>query len=265
MTAAPTDPITTGVLTDEAHRYYQENGFVRIPQVLTAAEVARYREASEELVARHGPEIWGADEDSVQVHFVAQAWLKHEALRDLALHPAITAAAKRLAGTPLRIYSTDILLKPAQKELATLPTLVHDDETGLPLDHLEDTLTAWVALADVPVERGCLSYVPGSHLRDAAHRQTHMTSFAEHRAISDIWPDYDWQPRVTVPLKAGDVAFHHCRTVHMAGPNLTDSPRMGHGIVYMNAGSTYRPGTEDAHIAHMTPGEPLNNDKFPLV
>ncbi|UQA97351.1 phytanoyl-CoA dioxygenase family protein [Streptomyces halobius] len=262
---ARTDPITADVLTDEARRYYEENGFVRIPQVLSASETERFRAASEELMAQHGPEIWGAGEDAVQVHFVAQAWLKHEALRDLALHPAITGIAKRLAGAPLRLYSTDILLKAGQKTLTTLPTLVHDDETGLPLDGLDRTLTAWVALVDVPIESGCLSYVPGSHLRDAAHRQTHMTSFAEHRAISDIWPDYAWQPRITVPLKAGDVAFHHCRTVHMAGPNLTDSPRMGHGIVYMDADTTYRPGTEDAHISHLAPGDPLNNEKFPLV
>ncbi|NUK82653.1 phytanoyl-CoA dioxygenase family protein, partial [Streptomyces lunaelactis] len=53
--------------------------------------------------------------------------------------------------------------------------------------------------------------------------------------------------------------------VHMAGANLTDSPRMGHGIVYMDADTTYRPGTEDAHISHMAPGDPLNNEKFPLV
>ncbi|MFD3543580.1 phytanoyl-CoA dioxygenase family protein [Streptomyces sp. NPDC058662] len=265
MTARTPAPTTAGVLTDEALRSYREDGFVRIPQVLSATEVERFRAASEEVVAQHGPEIWGAGEDEVQVHFVAQAWLKHEALRDLALHPAITAIAKRLAAAPLRLYSTDILLKAGRKSLTTLPTLVHDDETGLPLHGLDRTLTAWVALVDVPVESGCLSYVPGSHLREAAHRQTHMTSFAEHRAISDIWPDYDWQPRVTVPLRAGDVAFHHCRTVHMAGANLTDSPRMGHGIVYMDADTTYWPGTEDAHIAHMAPGDPLNNEKFPLV
>ncbi|MFB7086498.1 phytanoyl-CoA dioxygenase family protein [Streptomyces sp. NPDC056296] len=263
--AARNAPTTVDVLTDEAHRYYRENGFVRIPQVLSTSETERFRAASEELMAQHGPEIWGAGEDEVQVHFVAQAWLKHEALRDLALHPVVTQIARRLAGAPLRVYSTDVLLKPGQKDLNTLPTLVHDDETGLPLDGIDRTLTAWVALVDVPVERGCLSYVPGSHLRDAAHRQTHMTSFAEHRPIEDIWPDYGWQPRITVPLKAGDVAFHHCRTVHMAGPNRTDSPRMGHGIVYMDAEATYRPGTEDAHISHMAPGDRLDNEKFPLV
>ncbi|MGW6460946.1 phytanoyl-CoA dioxygenase family protein [Streptomyces sp. NPDC055078] len=260
-----TETTTADGLSDEYRRSYQEQGFVRIPQVLSASEVARFKTASEELLAAEGPEIWGAGEDSVQVHFVAQAWLKHEALRDLALHPAITGIARRLADAPLRLYSTDVLVKAPQHTLTTLPTLVHDDETGLPLDGLERTLTAWVALVDVPVERGCLSYVPGSHLRDAGHRQTHMTSFAEHRAIDDIWPDYTWQPRVTVPLRAGDVAFHHVRTVHMAGANRTDTARMGHGIVYMDADVTYRPGTEDAHIAHMRPGEPLTGEKFPLV
>ncbi|MFC9585326.1 phytanoyl-CoA dioxygenase family protein [Streptomyces yangpuensis] len=265
MTARSAPVTADDVLTDEARRHYQENGFVRIPQVLSASEVERFRAASEELVARLGPEIWGAGEDEVQVHFVAQAWLKHEALRDLALHPVITGVAKRLAAAPLRLYSTDVLLKSGQKTLNTLPTIVHDDETGLPLHGIDRTLTAWVALVDVPVESGCLTYLPGSHLRDDTQRQIHMTSFAEYRPLPEVWPDYDWQPRVTVPLRAGDVAFHHCRTVHMAGANLTDNPRMGHGIVYMDDGATYWPGTEDAHISHMAPGDPLDNEKFPLI
>jgi ectoine hydroxylase-related dioxygenase (phytanoyl-CoA dioxygenase family) len=260
--AAPSNIATPSVLTDEHVQLYRDQGFVHVPQVLSADEVATFKAASEELLANEGPEIWGAGPEEVQVHYVAHAWLKHDALRALALHPTVTAIASRLAAGPLRLYSSDVLLKEPHK---TLPTIVHDDETGLPLWNLERTLTAWIALVDVPVERGCLTYVPGSHLREEAHRQVHMTSFAEYRAIGEIWPDYAWRPQVSVPLRAGDVSFHHCRTVHLAGTNTTDVPRMGHGVVYMDADCTYRPGTEDAHIAHMTPGEPLTGEKFPLI
>ncbi|MFL4953364.1 phytanoyl-CoA dioxygenase family protein [Streptomyces sp. MMS24-I31] len=249
-------------MSDETVRLYRDQGFVHIPGVLSEEEVKEFRAAALELVEEEGPQIWGADEDEVQVHYVAQAWRKHEALRRLALHPTITALATRLADGPLRLYSTDVLMK---KPHGALPTLVHDDETGLPLSGLSRTLSAWVALGDVPVERGCLTFVPGSHLRGPAERQEHMRDFGEFVNIADVWPEYPWRPRVTVPLRAGDVTFHHSRTVHMAGPNDSDEVRVGYGVVYADPEVSYRPGVQDQHMADLEPGQPLPADLFPLV
>jgi phytanoyl-CoA hydroxylase len=247
-------------VSEDTVQLYRRQGFVHVPGVLDEREVARYAAAADELLVDH-MELWNG-EHGVEVNYVAQAWRKHDALRELALHPVIGSIALRLAGGPLRLYTTEVLAKEPHK---AAPTLVHDDETGLPLDSLSRTLTAWVALSDVPVERGCLSYLPGSHLRGPEHRQEHMTSFEEFTTIARLWPDFAWQPRVTVPLRAGDVAFHHCRTVHMAGANTTDVRRLGHGIVYANAEATYRPGVQDKHMAGFTPGQPLSGDDFPLI
>lgn len=254
-TRSSPDPVSQDTV-----RLYRQQGFVHIPGLLDEREVASYAAAADEVLAQH-MEIWGG-EDGVEVNYVAQAWRKHDTIRELALHPVIGAIALQLAGGPLRLYTSEVLAKEPHK---AAPTLVHDDETGLPLAELSRTLTAWVALVDVPVERGCLAYVPGSHLRGPQHRQEHMTSFAEFAEITQIWPDYPWQPRVTVPLRAGDVAFHHCRTVHMAGANTTDVRRMGHGTVYVNAEATYRPGVQDAHMAGFAPGQPLDEPDFPVI
>lgn len=260
---AVTEASTTGALVDEdTVRTYRQEGFVHVPGVLTPAEVAAFRAASDELFAAESPVIWGESEAQTQVHYVEEAWLKHPTLRRLALHPRITALARRLAGVPLRLYSSDILLK---KPNAALPTMVHDDEAGLPLDTLAQTLTAWIALNDVPVERGCLTFVPGSHLRTAAQRQVHMTSFADYRPMSEIWPDFNYQPRVTVPLRAGDVTFHHFRTIHLAGPNVSDGARIGHGVIYIDDTATYRPGVQDQYLTHLRPGQLVQGEKFPPI
>ncbi len=247
-------------ISDETIRRYREQGFVHVPGVLDADEVARYAEAAAQLLDSH-MEIWDGV-NGVEVNYVAQAWRKSDTIRELALHPAIGSIALQLADGPMRLYTSEVLAKEPHK---AAPTLVHDDETGLPLSSLSRALTAWVALSDVPVERGCLSYVPRSHLRPPEHRQEHMTSFEEFADITDIWPEFPWQPRVTVPLRAGDVAFHHCRTVHLAGSNTSDARRMGHGIVYVNADATYRPGVQDGHMAGFEPGQPLDDEGFPLI
>lgn len=242
---------------------YHEQGFVHIPRVLSAGEVATFRAASEELLDRERPEIWGASAEQIQVHYVQDTWCKHETLRGLAFHPGITGIARHLACRPLRLYASELLAKEPHNQM--LPTVVHDDEAGLPLANHSATLTAWVALVDVPVERGCLTYIPGSHRRPDADRQIRLGSFAEYREMADIWPDYLWQPRITVPVRAGDVIFHHFRTVHLAGANVSDQRRLAHGLIYMDSGATYRPGVQDQHLAHMLPGQPLDGAKFPLI
>lgn len=260
----PSELTTPENLSEDTVRRYRDDGYVHVPQVLSPAEVVTYRAAAERMLERD-MEIWAGGEDGgeVEVNYVTQAWRKDETLRELALHPSLTGIAGRLAGGPLRLYSSEVLVKEPRK---APPTLVHDDEAGLPMDGLSLTLTAWIALVDVPAERGCLSYVPGSHLRKVSERLVHMTSFEHFRSAEEVWPDYPWQPRVTVPLKAGDVAFHHCRTVHMAGANHTDERRVGHGVIFMDAGATYLPGVMDEYLSHMQPGQPLDDAKlFPLV
>ncbi|SEF65790.1 Ectoine hydroxylase-related dioxygenase, phytanoyl-CoA dioxygenase (PhyH) family [Thermomonospora echinospora] len=255
-------PSTAETLPDHIVRRYRDQGFVHVPNVLSEDEVAAFRAASDELLRKETPTIWGADEAEAQVHYIEEAWLKSDTLRGLALHPRLIGLARRLAGGPLRLYSSDVLVK---KPREALPTLVHDDEAGLPLANLSRTLTAWVALVDVPVERGCLSYVPGSHLRPDSDRQIRMESFADYRPMEEVWPDFPWRPRVSVPLRAGDVAFHHFRTVHMAGPNTTDVPRMAHGVIYADEEATYQPGVQDQYLTHFQPGQRLGGEKFPPV
>jgi phytanoyl-CoA hydroxylase len=247
-------------LTDQTIHTYREQGFIHIPQVLSVEEISRYRRASEALLAEEDLTIWGASEEVAQVHYVEEAWLKSDALRDLALHPVITRLAEQLAGGRLRLYSSDILLK---KPYKALPTMIHDDEPGLPLTALSKTLTAWVALVDIPVERGCLTFVPHSHLRPESERQIHMSSFAEARPMTEVWPDFRWAPQVTVPVRAGDVTFHHFCTVHMAGPNSTGEARIANGTIYMDEDAAYRPGVQDHYLTHLKPGQLLHGEKFP--
>lgn len=249
-------------LTGDTVRFYREQGYVRVPRVLSEDEVAAFLAASEELLRRETPTIWGESEADCQVHYIEEAWLKSETLRGLALHPRVTGMARRLAGGPLRLYSSDVLVK---KPREALPTMIHDDEAGLPLSNMSRTLTAWIALVDVPVERGGLCYVPGSHLRGDANRQIHMESFADHRPMAEIWPEFPWQPRVSVPVRAGDVVFHHFRTVHMAGANTTDVPRMANGVIYVDEDAAYRPGVQDRYLTHLRPGQRLEGEKFPPI
>jgi phytanoyl-CoA hydroxylase len=72
------------------------------------------------------------------------------------LHPRVAAVAKRLAGSALRLFKSELLLKRA-KGAAMTPYRV--DEPAFPVRGAPVTLTAWVALVDVPVEKSCLTFL----------------------------------------------------------------------------------------------------------
>jgi phytanoyl-CoA hydroxylase len=248
-------------VSEETIQLYHEQGFVHLPRVFDPGEVAFFRTAAQDLLAKESPFVWGTEEQT-QVHVVKDVWQKSQDLRGLALHPRLARIAERLAGGPLRLYGIDVLSKEPHKHL---PTMVHDDELGLPMSNGSRALTAWIALVDVPVERGCLGFVPRSHLRHEADRQPHISSFAECREIDDVWPDFRWQPRITVPVRAGDVTFHHFRTVHMAGSNQTDARRLSSTVVYIDHDARYRPGVQDQSVAHLKPGQLIDGEDFPLI
>ncbi|TDC44516.1 phytanoyl-CoA dioxygenase family protein [Actinomadura sp. KC345] len=251
--------VTARDLAEEAVRRYREDGFVHVRQVLGEPEIAEFHEDAMELLEREQRTGWGAGDRTV-LEFVADSQLKSEAMRRLAVHPVITGIAERLAGVPLRLFKQELLLKEAGR---SLPTDAHFDEFALPFTAAPSGLTAWVALVDVPMERGCMTFVPGSHLLPPSQRP------------QDAWepfgrPEVRWLPRVAVPVRAGDCTFHHIRTVHSAGVNATGVPRVSASTVYMDDGAIYRKtgnrGLDELPEAgELTPGRRLDGARFPRV
>ncbi|MGY8826109.1 MAG: phytanoyl-CoA dioxygenase family protein [Candidatus Latescibacterota bacterium] len=50
-------------------------------------------------------------------------------------------------------------------------------------------------------------------------------------------------------LQRGQVTFHHCRTIHGSGPNLTQAPRRSLALHLQPASNTYRQVYDDGHLA----------------
>jgi phytanoyl-CoA hydroxylase len=92
----------------------------------------------------------------------------------------------------------------------------HRDEGywGRNLD--ERGITCWMAFHDVDVENGCMHFVPGAHLAGVIpHRQVENVQ-------SDLLVcDVDESRAVPIPLKLGDVSFHHGKMPHMTTPNAS--------------------------------------------
>ena len=250
-----TAPVTTAdTISQETIESYKARGFVHIPGIITPEEAEEFYEAALTASAR----LTAVSNNSIFRQSV-NVWQNDDDMRRLTLHPNVGAVAERLAGVPLRLWHDQILIKPAGK---STPTEFHQDRPYWPHRNSPNPVSAWIALCDVPVEKGCMTFIPGSHRRTDLPAQ----DLANKRSLFQTCPELEWEERVTVPLRAGDCTFHHAFCAHMATPNLTEDPRVAHVVIFMDADAEFTGG---GHVVTeplgLTPGQLFDHPMFPRV
>lgn len=270
MTAQTTEGRTTpGTLSDDLITYYRTNGFVHVPNVLSAEEVAEFRADAERQLESKDKLTWDMGGGDIAMDWVPDANRHGEVMRRLAAHPSVAGIARRLAGGPLRLFKSELLRKSGNRTNTGTPH--HDDMSILPFHSDPPALTAWVPLVDVPLARGPMSYLPGSHRRS---EPTPWDDEVANLMPLEYWPELNYHPVTTKPARAGDVCYHTDRVVHSAAVNETDTDRIVLATIYVSADAVYRHNpfysgtyTDDPDLGGLRPGDRLSmhGDRFPLV
>jgi hypothetical protein len=174
---------TFHTLSQDAVDFYQANGFVRIREIITREEVAKFRQAALDFMADN--QTYRSDEIFVQM---VNVWRDDAVMKQLTFHPNIITAASKLAGAPLRLWHDQILTKQPGQSKATE---FYQDQPYWPHTNSPHPISCWIALCDVPVERGCMTFLPGSQkrtdlpaqsLNDAKSLFFHLSGIAMERA-----------------------------------------------------------------------------------
>ena len=242
-------------LTPEKIAFFRKNGFVHIPAIISEDEIEGFRQAA--LEVNRSTQNLSAGRGIFDQH--VNVWTQSEAMKKLTMHPNVAAVATKLAGAKLRLWHDQILIKQPHNQK---PTEFHQDQPYWPHANSPTPISAWIALCDVPVERGCMTFLPGSH------RRTDLTAqnLADARSLFNVCPELIWNPRITVPLRAGDCTFHHGRCAHMATPNFTDEPRVAHIVIFMPRTTTF---DGKRHVVtdplNLQIGNLIEGDLFPEV
>ena len=124
------------------------------------------------------------------------------------------------------------------KEAGSRHTDYHQDAGLWPVHPPEKTTTIWMAMGDVPKERGAMSFASGSHLLEqgSTYVDLFLQDVGDDFGADDALPlpgyldGFDWDQ---VPLAAGDCTFHSGLIYHRAEANTTAQVREGMTIVYM--------------------------------
>jgi ectoine hydroxylase-related dioxygenase (phytanoyl-CoA dioxygenase family) len=215
---------------------FRRDGFVAFERITTDAEVGWLREVFDELFdAKVGGFAGGYFDlsrpyDSAGADHVPQVLmpeLRVPALRATIFHRNATKVAARLLDVPAdSLQRWGHMIDKPPHHGGVLPW--HQDEAYWEPTATYHAVGAWLPLDDVDERNGCMTFLPGSH-RGEVRPHRHIGDDPTVHGLQAESVDADdpavRAAAVAVPLAAGGATFHHPRTLHSTGPNLTDRRR----------------------------------------
>jgi ectoine hydroxylase-related dioxygenase (phytanoyl-CoA dioxygenase family) len=112
------------------------------------------------------------------------------------------------------------MVRKAPRDDESIP--YHQDEAFWDPSFDYKSLGVWMPLDPATVETGCMSLVPGSHKKGIV---THKFGLGDPAVTYIEAADPPAERAVLHPIPIGGASFHHCRTIHGSGPNVSDKPR----------------------------------------
>lgn len=217
-------------LTDEQVEQFHTEGYTWVPRITTDEELEWLRPLYDGLFESKRGAFKGGYFDLARpyeaegedlVPQVLAPEVRHPELRETNIFRNALAIGAQLLGLPeadLKAWS-HMILKPPH---VGGPLPWHQDEAYWETAFAYRALGVWVPLDPATVESGCMHFLPGSHTGPVRPHRHINDDPAVHGLETDV-PDA--ASAVAVPIDAGGATFHHCRTLHMTTPNVSDRPR----------------------------------------
>ena len=261
----------TDLLTAEQVDHYDRLGWLKAEGLVRGDELARLRELVIEADRQGNSRVETKrdvykyrteDQYTRTFRLSADVWTQYPELLDLARRLA-PAARQVIHADGVRLYADRLFIKPPTSA-GGLPTAWHQDLPKLPFDR-RDNVTIWVAVEDIPAEKGPLAFLSGSHHLGPIAAGNHNSdeemfarlSPSERAAMTEI---------VEVPLKAGDATFHAGLTMHRAGANVSSQERLVWSVEYISADTLFN-GVPHRGVEglDLTLFAPFDHPKFPVL
>jgi ectoine hydroxylase-related dioxygenase (phytanoyl-CoA dioxygenase family) len=225
----PPDRVLEVRLTEAQLDQFHRDGFTSVDRITTDEELEWIRPIYDYLFASKGSFKGGYFDlarpyESEGLDLVPQVLSPETRFPQLnatnAVRNARAIAAQLLEREPSELKTWSHLIRKPPHVGGPLPW--HQDEAYWDTRFAYRALGCWVPLDPATVASGCMHFMPGSH----------VGGVRPHRHINDdpnvhgLWTEVaDDSAAVPVPLAPGGATFHHCRTLHMTPPNVSDHVR----------------------------------------
>ena len=224
-------------------RFYEDNGYVLLRQVLNRESVIEARDAMLAVAARHGlvepgdaEAKWtgkpfaGGMEESPEFNGISLRLVEHP--------DNLKVLAKVLGEKPCMVPNVQYRTYPPHGPV----TIVHQD--GFYSPGIQDYKPVWIPLVPCPKEVGGLMVAVGQNKRGYFHNLAKPTPFPVPVGVipEDSWATTDYEP--------GDVLLVHPYSPHASMPNTSDRLRITFDTRVQSAA---RPSAVAATVVAVTP------------
>lgn len=215
------------MITDAQVRSYREKGYIVVPNVLDAGEIAEITTVSDTIMAGAGrldasDDILDLDDahtrENPQVRRIKNPDKHHDVFARLARHRRVLDVLERLLGPNIRFHHSKLNNKSAGGGAAVE---WHQDWAFYPHTN-DDVLAVGIYLDDCGMDNGPLLVVPGSH-RGPVHDHHVDGNFCG--AIDPTLAKLDYAGAEPLYGPAGSMTVHHARAVHGSAANVSNRPR----------------------------------------
>jgi ectoine hydroxylase-related dioxygenase (phytanoyl-CoA dioxygenase family) len=258
------------MLTQEQIEFYNENGYLHIPQLFSPTEIGELSDEMDRLVEEWaftspgwtGPwrQAYMDPETEKQskltamhdLHYYSAAWC------GAVTHPRLAAAMSDLLGPNIELHHSTMHIKPPQ---TGHPFPMHQDNPFY--EHTNGAyIDVLVHLDDTRHENGEIRFLAGSHKLGALK---HITETADGPCTPHLsFDDYQLEDTTPVPAKRGDVVCFNLYTIHGSYINTTKLPRRLVRIGYRDPENTQVAGQSLGRPGLMVHGYRQRHEGQPL-
>ena len=252
----------SGSLTKEQIDFYNEEGYVVLPRLLTDEDMAPAIEAMNRKVSMIAEELKRANliTDTLEhrpfkyrlaelfAGLSSDEFLKYgRSWRDrlpgyfhLMSNPKILDAVESLIGGEIfanPVYNT----RPKIPKVAAGAVPWHQDKSYWPDANSNPVITVWIPLVDATETNGCLHIKPGTHRKRLLKWHHETESGTGYTALTKR--QLGNSPTVALPVPAGSAILFNDRCLHMSTPNYSDEVRWSVDL-------RYQPTDQDPMTSH---------------
>lgn len=180
------------------------------------------------------------------------AYARHALYAQWASHPAMVQALQTL------FDDSQLFLSQAHHNCVMTKSPAFSSDTGWHQDirywsfQQPNLITAWLALGEEDARNGGLKIIPGSHKLPLARDQFDDKLFftEEHPENKSLI-----NQAMEINLTPGDVLFFHCKLLHCASRNQTETPKLALVFTYRDSHNAAIAGSRSASQPEIELGE----------
>lgn len=215
-------------LTQEQLEQFNNDGFLVIKNFAPSElcekilEKAKIHLENKQEPIESEQEYMNLDNDDVTVRRLRQVYDREEIFREWMTYDEIRPILKQvLKDTPVitLAHHNSIMTKMPKDSTRTF---WHQDRRYWNFEN-NDLVSVWLSLGDEYLDNGLLEFIPGSHKMEfSKDRFDDVSNFLDENEENKKLIE----KKVHTELKKGDIVLFHCKTLHHASKNYTQTPKI---------------------------------------